>query len=44
MKNLKLFAAILLNVVLIAAYIFILIKYGNMPVAECPVWVAWLLR
>lgn len=25
-------------------YLSILVKYGNTPMNECPVWVWWLLR
>jgi len=28
---------------LMAVYFYAVIVYGNTPIAECPVWVVWLL-
>lgn len=29
--------------VLVGAFITVLVKYGNTPVSEMPIWVYWLL-
>lgn len=35
--------SIIITSLIVAGYVYLLIKYGNKPIDEIPTWVLWLL-